>query len=160
MLPCALACIKPYPFFRREEFAQKRIPGSVFFDLGVSERGSQGNSLLPNHGSRDTLVHALPSGLFFSELMRELGIHSNMTVVVYDSTGVWSSPRAWWLLRVFGHARAAVLDGGLPAWVGAGQHVESGPPAPTATILESKRRVSTFNRQMICSGELLVNATS
>jgi len=105
--------------------------------------------------SGETLVHALPSAPFFGELMRELGIRSDTTVVVYDSMGVWSSPRAWWLLRVFGHARAAVLDGGLPAWVSAGQPIESGPPSPPTSVPESESFVSEVNEHMICTGRQL-----
>lgn len=38
-------------------------------------------------------------------------------VVAYDSHGVFSAPRLWLTMQVFGHANAAVLDGGLPRWV-------------------------------------------
>ena len=35
---------------------------------------------------------------------------------MYDEHGIYSSPRAWWLFKTFGHEQVAVLDGGLPAW--------------------------------------------
>ena len=37
-------------------------------------------------------------------------------IVVYDNKGIYSSARAWWLFRAFGHHNVTVLDGGLPEW--------------------------------------------
>lgn len=156
----ASKCVASHPPRRREEFERKRIPGSLFFDLGISVKGPLGSTQVHDNESGETLVHALPSAPFFGELMRELGIRSDTTVVVYDSMGVWSSPRAWWLLRVFGHARAAVLDGGLPAWVSAGQPIESGPPSPPTSVPESESFVSEVNEHMICTGRQLVHTTT
>ena len=34
----------------------------------------------------------------------------------YDTVGLFSAARAWWMFRVFGHDDVAVLDGGLPKW--------------------------------------------
>jgi thiosulfate/3-mercaptopyruvate sulfurtransferase len=39
-----------------------------------------------------------------------------LVVKVYDSLGIYSSPRAWWLFQIMGHENVWVLDGGLPAW--------------------------------------------
>jgi thiosulfate/3-mercaptopyruvate sulfurtransferase len=50
--------------------------------------------------------------------------------VVYDGTGVFSAPRVWWMLRVMGHDKVRVLDGGLPKWKAEGGELESGAPAP------------------------------
>jgi thiosulfate/3-mercaptopyruvate sulfurtransferase len=49
--------------------------------------------------------------------------------VVYDAADSMAAARAWWLLRYFGHADVAVLDGGLAAWVGAGLPVQTGEPS-------------------------------
>jgi len=46
-------------------------------------------------------------------------------VVVYDSVGMFSSPRVWWMLRAMGFNACAVLDGGLPAWKDAGFEINS-----------------------------------
>jgi thiosulfate/3-mercaptopyruvate sulfurtransferase len=48
-------------------------------------------------------------------------------VVVYDSMGIFSAPRVWWMFKAFGHGKVAVLDGGLPAWKAAGGALEKGP---------------------------------
>lgn len=52
--------------------------------------------------------------------MQKLGIHKNSAIVAYDSAGIFSGPRAWWMFRAMGHTQVAVLDGGLPAWKKAG----------------------------------------
>jgi thiosulfate/3-mercaptopyruvate sulfurtransferase len=36
--------------------------------------------------------------------------------VAYDNEGSIFASRLWWMLRWMGHDKAAVLDGGLPAW--------------------------------------------
>ena len=44
----------------------------------------------------------------------------------YDTHGVFSSPRALFMFRSFGHHRSSVLNGGLPAWEAHGFPLESG----------------------------------
>ncbi len=60
----------------------------------------------------------------FSEAARKLGINKDSTLVVYDSVGIYSSARVWWMFKAMGHQSIAVLDGGLPAWITAGFSVE------------------------------------
>jgi len=55
-----------------------------------------------------------------------LGITEGHTVVVYDSAGLLSAPRAWWMFRVFGWEQVAILKGGLPAWLRSGGDMASG----------------------------------
>ncbi len=106
------------------EFAAAHIPGAAFFDI---ELFSDPDTDLP---------HMLPSAGRFARLAGALGLSGAETVVVYDQRGVFSAPRAGWMLRLFGHPSVAVLDGGLPVWRAAGFPVDSGdPPAwPAATF--------------------------
>ena len=53
-------------------------------------------------------------------------------VVFYDQKGLSSAARGWWLMGLFGHDGAAVLDGGLPKWRREGRPVETGAPPPPA----------------------------
>ena len=55
-----------------------------------------------------------------------LGIKNEDHVVVYDSYGIYCSPRVWWMFRAFGHENASVLDGGLLKWGQEGRPTESG----------------------------------
>ncbi|GGT24301.1 MULTISPECIES: sulfurtransferase [Streptomyces] len=98
--------------------AARRIPGARPFDLDGD---------LSDHTS--AVPHTMPGAPQFTEAMRALGVHDTDTVVVYDAQGVYSSARAWWMLRAMGFDRVAVLDGGLPAWTAAGHPVE---PVPAA----------------------------
>ncbi|KAI0762772.1 Rhodanese-like protein [Fomes fomentarius] len=74
------------------------------------------------------LSHMLPDPKVFAEACSNLGISPNTHVVFYDTHGVFSSPRALYMFRAFGHERSSVLDGGLPAWYAHGGQTESGDP--------------------------------
>ncbi|WP_329379309.1 sulfurtransferase [Streptomyces sp. NBC_01351] len=95
--------------------AARRIPGARPFDL---------DGALSDHDA--PAPHTMPGAPEFTEAMRALGVDDTATVVVYDGAGIYSSARAWWMLRAmgFGSDRVAVLDGGLPAWTAAGHPVE------------------------------------
>ncbi|MEU9375280.1 sulfurtransferase [Streptomyces sp. NPDC048255] len=97
--------------------AGHRIAGARPFDL---------DGALSDHDA--PAPHTLPGPAQFTEALRALGVHDTDTVVVYDGAGVYSSARAWWMLRAMGFDRAAVLDGGLPAWTAAGLPVEATGP--------------------------------
>lgn len=86
-----------------------RIPGAVEMDL--DGRFSDAACDLP---------HTMPQPAEFERQVRSLGIDSSSRIVLYDSRGVYSSPRAWWMFRAMGHVSVGVLDGGLPAWLDAG----------------------------------------
>ncbi|MFJ6047815.1 sulfurtransferase [Streptomyces sp. NPDC092307] len=97
--------------------ADHRIPGARPFDLD----GDLSDHTAP-------APHTMPGAPEFTEAMRALGVEDRDTVVVYDGAGIYSSARAWWMLRAMGFDRAAVLDGGLPAWSAAGLPVEAAAP--------------------------------
>lgn len=99
-------------------YAERRIPGAVFFDIDdIADTSSD-------------LPHMLPSPEKFASRMKKLGVGDGARIVVYDNHGLMSAARVWWTFRVFGHEDVAVLDGGFPAWERAGYAIETGPPAP------------------------------
>src|SRR3990172_10352524 len=86
----------------RAEYEAAHIPRAVFFDLDeISDR----SSLYP---------HMMPSPDEFQAKMRALGLSNDNRIVAYDGEGLFSAARAWWMLRVMGQEKVAVLDGGLP----------------------------------------------
>lgn len=99
-----------------EEFLDRHIPGARFFDIDEIR------------DPQSPLPHMLPPPQDFAEAMTALGVANDDSVVVYDAPGSTAAARAWWMLRVFGHADVAILDGGLERWVAEGRAVVSGPP--------------------------------
>jgi thiosulfate/3-mercaptopyruvate sulfurtransferase len=74
----------------------------------------------------------LPSAEKFASDMKQAGVGTGRTVVVYDATGLFSAPRLWWMLESFGHQDALVLDGGLPKWQREGHPLEAGKSKPVS----------------------------
>ena len=100
----------------RTEYEAGHIPGARFFDIDeISDSASD-------------LPHMAPPVEKFISRMRAMGIGDGHRVVVYDSSGLFSAPRVWWLFRLMGKTDIAVLDGGLPAWTAAGHAVDDDLP--------------------------------
>ncbi len=111
-----------------QDYRARHIPGAVFFDIDA----------VADHDS--PLPHMLPDAMSFGAAMSELGIGASDHVVVYDSAGVVSATRVWWMLRAFGHEGVAVLDGGLPKWLAEGRPVTAEIPTPTSRLYRIKFR--------------------
>jgi thiosulfate/3-mercaptopyruvate sulfurtransferase len=99
-----------------DEFQTAHLPGAVFFDIDAI---AEPNSTLP---------HMLPDAEQFGQMVGDLGIGNDDDVVVYDTHGIFSAPRVWWMFRAFGHKRVFVLDGGLPRWRMENRPLERGTP--------------------------------
>ena len=102
----------------KEDYAQRHIQGAVFFDIDdISDE-------------RNPLPHMVPSPEKFSARVRKLGLGDGNRIVVYDTMGLSSAARVWWMFRLFGHRDVAVLDGGLRKWLAEGRPVTDAPPMP------------------------------
>ncbi len=58
--------------------------------------------------------------------MATLGVRRDDRIILYDDSPHRTSARAWWVMRLFGVERLAILDGGVAAWRAAGQPLERG----------------------------------
>jgi len=99
----------------RDDFEKSHIPGAQFVDMDaqISDR-------------RHPLHFMLPPAEQFADVMGSLGVGPDTTVVCYSTAFHWWATRLWWMLRVFGHERAVVLDGGFQKWVVDGRPTEAG----------------------------------
>jgi thiosulfate/3-mercaptopyruvate sulfurtransferase len=116
----------------KAEFLAGHIPGAVFFDIDAIADRTTG------------LPHMLPSADAFAAAAGALGLAETDTIVVYDGLGLFSAPRVWWTLTIFGAQNVRVLDGGLPAWAGAGYPLERGEAKPAPELFTphfDRRRV-------------------
>lgn len=100
----------------REDFIHRHLPSAQFFDIDdVADRSSG-------------LPHMLPTAELFERKLADLGISRDSNVIVYEESGLFSSPRVWWTFRVFGFDRVRILVGGLKKWMREGRLVENGEP--------------------------------
>lgn len=122
------------PVDTHARYLENHIPAALFFDI---EEFSDHFTTLP---------HMLPTPENFSRSMSALGVSDDNTIVIYEQQGVFSAPRAWWMLRTFGAQHVYILDGGLRAWTEAGLPTESGlvhlPPASFHARLQREAVVS------------------
>ncbi len=129
----------------RTEFLRAHIPGARFFDIDVV-------------ADPDTdLPHMVPTPGRFAKLMNELGVSNSSRVVFYDQKGLASAARGWWLMGLFGHDNAAVLDGGLPKWIAEGRPTEKGDPAAPAP---GTFRPDFRSQRLRGIGDMLANVNS
>ena len=98
----------------KAEYLQEHIPGAGFFDLSVI---ANPNNPLPRKFP--------PKDIFIREVSK-LGIDNQTHVIAYDTPGLYSAARVWWLFRQYGYDRVSILDGGLKSWKAHGLAVEAG----------------------------------
>jgi thiosulfate/3-mercaptopyruvate sulfurtransferase len=99
------------------DYAAAHIPRAVHAHL------DRDLSDLSKHGAGR---HPLPEDAAFSAALSRWGWRPDLDVVAYDdANGALAAARLWWLLRLAGHERVAVLDGGLAAWRAAGFALEA-----------------------------------
>ena len=101
-------------------FLTGHIPGARYFDI---DEVADPDTDLP---------HMVPTPGRFAKLLGALGVGNDSRVVFYDQKGLASAARGWWMMGLFGHDNAAVLDGGLPKWLKEGRTNETGTPAAVA----------------------------
>lgn len=107
----------------RADFERGHIPGAQFVDI---------DNELSDPDQAPGLHFMLPSAERFAAAMGRLGISNDTMVVCYATANHWWATRLWWTLRVFGHDRAAVLNGGFQRWQAEGRPVETGAGKPRA----------------------------
>ena len=100
----------------RADFEKAHIPGAGFVDIDKD---------LSDHNH--DLHFMLPAPKDFAEAMGKSGIGDDTKVILYSTANHWWATRVWWMLRVFGHDNAAVLNGGFQKWSREGWPVEQGP---------------------------------
>jgi len=106
------------------EYRAEHIPGARFFDL----------SLIADPGN--PLPRKVPPAEICAREVGALGIGNDAHIVAYDTPGLYSAARVWWLFRQYGHDRVSILNGGLVGWKAAGLPLEqgAGPVAPPASF--------------------------
>ncbi len=116
----------------REDFEKGHIPGAVFVDMDHEL------------STPDPRLHfMLPDARTFATAMSQYGVSDDSFVVTYSTTSHWWATRLWWMFRVFGHERVAVLDGGFQKWQAEKRPVETGAARPVSPGKYTPREPNT-----------------
>lgn len=125
------------------KFRAAHIPGAVFADLNADLSAGKTD---PHLGR-----HPLPDPVRFGEVLSRLAITPDSEVVVYDQGDAsMAASRFWFLMRLAGHARVSVLDGGMDAWLAAGLPVGDAVVAVVPTVYP----VIFSDRMLVTENEL------
>jgi thiosulfate/3-mercaptopyruvate sulfurtransferase len=96
-------------------YHENHVPTARFIDLNY----------LRNMTSKYPMM--LPGASQFIDTMKVNGIKKTTRVVLYDNAAGYYATRMYWMLRVYGHENASVLDGGFGKWKAEGRMVETTP---------------------------------
>jgi thiosulfate/3-mercaptopyruvate sulfurtransferase len=117
----------------REDYDAGHIPGAGFLDLQgeLSDRSGRFNFTMP---APDDLAARLAT----------CGIGDGTRVVLYSrKTPQWAT-RVWWMMRAIGFDNAAILDGGIDAWMAEGRAISTSETRYAPATLRAKPRPGLF----------------
>jgi thiosulfate/3-mercaptopyruvate sulfurtransferase len=127
----------------RADFERAHVPGAGFVDIE--------HDVSTPH---PRLHFMLPAPERFAAAMGRFGVGDDTLVVAYSTANHWWATRLWWMLRVFGHDRAAVLDGGFQKWRAEGRPIETGPAKPR----REARFTARFRPELVASKDEVLRA--
>jgi thiosulfate/3-mercaptopyruvate sulfurtransferase len=119
-----------------EAYQKEHIPGAVYLHVNDSRIS------VPAGGFR------LPTVEEGAKVLGGLGITPETLVVIYDDTGGLHASRLFFTLDVFGHKKAAILNGGIQAWKRAGFALSQEIPRVTPTTYKP-----TIHPERVASAE-------
>ena len=97
-----------------EEFTEGHLPEAMRFDINTIA--------LPDA----EFPHTMPTAPLFQRHMQLKGVNQDSQVLIYDDSAIFTSARAWFMFRYFGHDQVQIIDGGLKAWKAVGGDLVSG----------------------------------
>ncbi len=128
----------------RDDYDLAHIPSAQYLDL---------QSELSDNGSEFRFTR--PEVAQFEAAVSKIGIAPQDQVVLYAANHPMWACRVWWLFRLFGHRRVAVLDGGLSAWEAMGFELSTEAPVVPSTDYQA-----SFSPDMLIKGEEIVDRSS
>jgi thiosulfate/3-mercaptopyruvate sulfurtransferase len=79
----------------------------------------------------DPVRRDIPDRAGLARLLGEAGVTPRTTVVLYGDNNNWFAAFGFWVLQVYGHTRAKLMDGGRAKWVAEGRALVTEPPKVT-----------------------------
>jgi thiosulfate/3-mercaptopyruvate sulfurtransferase len=112
-----------------EAYLAAHLPGAVYAHLDRD---------LADLSRHDRGRHPLPDATAFCARLARWGISPGMQVIAYDAADGAYASRLWWLLKLLGHEKVAVLDGGFAAWTAGGHPVDNRIPRPAPSTYTAR----------------------
>ena len=103
--------LKRDPF---KEYTELSIPFARFFNIDTV------------CDQKSNLPHTIPNTNQFEASVKKLGIKNSDHIVIYSKDGIGTSPRVWWLFKIFGHKKISILNGGIKSWIDEGGEISKG----------------------------------
>ncbi|MCM8557635.1 sulfurtransferase [Sphingomicrobium sediminis] len=125
------------------EFEAGHIPGALRLDIGSFAD--------PDHPA----PHMLPSPELGAQMLESIGLRRDKPIIVYDNSPLRTATRGWFIVRHYGAAEAAVLDGGFGKWTAEGRPVESGP----ARVRTGLWPVTAAQLEVVTKSDILAGTT-
>lgn len=119
-----------------KEFKNTHLPDALYFDI---DEVSNTLSKLP---------HTIPTKKQFEFNMEKLGINNDSHIIIYSMDGIGTSPRAWWLFKLYKHKNISVLNGGMKAW-----QKLNGPVSSKITEIYKSTYVAEINHNILAKYE-------
>ncbi|MEO7917220.1 MAG: sulfurtransferase [Dokdonella sp.] len=105
----------------KRAFQAAHLPGARYADL----HHNLADLTRPGLGR-----HPLPDNATLMQWLADIGWTPSHHVVAYDDAGgALAAARMWWMLRLIGHRKTSVLDGGIRAWQASGHPLTSEMPS-------------------------------
>ncbi|GHB97290.1 sulfurtransferase [Thermomonas carbonis] len=116
VLDCRFSLLDPN--VGEQAYLRSHLPGAAYAHLerDLSDMGPHGEGR-----------HPWPQAEVLVAKLRSWGIDAHSQVIAYDDGDGAYAARLWFLLRLLGHEKVAVLDGGWARWTAMGLPVASSP---------------------------------
>ncbi len=133
-----------------EAYLAGHLPGAVYahLDRELADRTR------PERGR-----HPLPDAADFCARLGRWGISADTQVIAYDGADGAYAARLWWMLRLLGHRKVAVLDGGYTGWVAAGQPVDQRIPRPRPALYSARWDVRQIASMAVVAARMALAAS-
>jgi thiosulfate/3-mercaptopyruvate sulfurtransferase len=124
-----------------DDYRRAHIPGARFLDIDAVSDTS------------NPAPHMLATAQEFGRAMERIGVGRDDRIVVYDNSPLRTAARGWFMLRHFGAAQVAILDGGFQKWLADGRPIEGGEPElRTASFDAVERPGEVVTKEQILGG--------
>ncbi len=106
----------------------------------------------------DAVRRDIPDAAAFARLMGQAGVTPATTVVLYGDNNNWFAAFAFWLLQLYGHTNAKLMNGGRAKWSAEGRPLVTTTPTAAAITYPVPKQVNARIRAMRSDVERAIGA--